>query len=407
MATTSSKVKQHAQFSPSKAHRLVPCPGSLAFCEDYPDKESADAQLGTRAHEAAERLLRGAKYDAVFISEYGVDISQAVITYYDAMMTRHGDLLVEIELPLEGITDEEDAVGTSDAVVLGDGYIEVHDYKHGVGVKVFADDNPQTQMYGLGALDKYAAFGPFDEVRMFIHQPRLGHLDYAVMSVEALEEKRVVFREAAHVARSLMRANFKGDEIERQRLIAQHMQPGEKQCKFCPGKAACPAFERYVREAVTMKFDDLTEERIAQSVAVQTVGKHEERIADLYRHLGMIEMWVEAVKGEARLLASEGRLPGWKFVEHRAGDRVWSSEEEAVQVLKSMRLRDDQMYSQKLITPAACEKLLKKTPKRWVRMQQLITRGAPAKSLVRDSDPRPAIVATADKFDDESEGGLV
>lgn len=385
----------------------MPCPGSLAFCEDFPDKESADAALGTRAHEAAERLLNGAKYDAVFISEYGVDIAQAVIAYADAIATRHGTLLVEIGLPLEGITDEPDAEGTSDAVIIGDDYIEVHDYKHGVGVKVFADDNPQTQMYGLGAVDKYAAFGPFSEVRMFIHQPRLGHLDYAVMTVDALEEKRIVFREAAHVARSLLKSNFNGNEVERQRAIQQHLQPGEKQCKFCPGKAACPAFEKYVREAVSMKFDDISEETVAQAVAVQSIGCHEERIADLYRHLGMIEMWINAVRAEAKMLADEGRLPGWKFVEHRAGDRRWSSEEEAKQILKSMRLRDDEMYSQKLISPTQAEKLLKKTPKRWLRVKPLITRGAAAKSLVPASDPRPALTATPDKFDDESEGGLV
>jgi hypothetical protein len=67
---------------------------------------------------------------------------------------------------------------------------------------------------------------------------------------------------------------------------------------------------------------------------------------------------------------------------------------------KSFRLPDDDVYNKVLISPTSAEKLLKDTPKRWVKVDALITRGEGKPSVVPATDKRPALAITslADDF---------
>ena len=67
---------------------------------------------------------------------------------------------------------------------------------------------------------------------------------------------------------------------------------------------------------------------------------------------------------------------------------------------KSFRLRDDEMYVRKLISPTAAEKLLKDTPKRWKRVEDLLTRSEGKPSVAPAADKRPALAVSnlADEF---------
>jgi len=74
-------------------------------------------------------------------------------------------------------------------------------------------------------------------------------------------------------------------------------------------------------------------------------------------------------------------------------------------VLKSMRLKHDQMYDYSVISPTAAEKLAKAGeigPRQWPKLQSLITRSDGKPSVAPESDKRPALVVTpsADDFDD-------
>jgi hypothetical protein len=68
-----------------------------------------------------------------------------------------------------------------------------------------------------------------------------------------------------------------------------------------------------------------------------------------------------------------------------------------------MRLKQDEMYSFTLISPTAAEKLLaKESPKRWAKLQPLITRSEGSITVAPVSDNRPAIEVkpVADDFTD-------
>ena len=64
----------------------------------------------------------------------------------------------------------EQGFGTSDAILISDGTMHVIDYKHGLGILVCAEDNPQMKCYALGALELFDDIYDIDTVSMTIYQ---------------------------------------------------------------------------------------------------------------------------------------------------------------------------------------------------------------------------------------------
>jgi len=114
----------------------------------------------------------------------------------------------------------------------------------------------------------------------------------------------------------------------------------------------------------------------------------------------LVEGWAKAVRAEMerRLLAGRA-MPGWKLVEGKQGNRKFSDEMEAEAMLKSFRLKKEEMYDFTLISPTSAEKLTtamdeKGKPligaKQWAKLQNLITRSDGKPSVAPASDRRPA-----------------
>ncbi|MGJ7321623.1 DUF2800 domain-containing protein, partial [Morganella morganii] len=72
------------------------------------------------------------------------------------------------------------------------------------------------------------------------------------------------------------------------------------------------------------------------------------------------------------------------------------------------RLKQDQMYSMKVISPTQAEKLIKKdSPRRWTKLEALITRSDGKPTVAPETDPRPALVINPETdFDDVSDDAL-
>jgi hypothetical protein len=67
-----------------------------------------------------------------------------------------------------------------------------------------------------------------------------------------------------------------------------------------------------------------------------------------------------------------------------------------------MRLKQEQMYNFKLISPTQADKLLaKESPRRWKKVEALVTQRDGSPSVAPESDKRPALVIAppADDFE--------
>ncbi|EMV0175196.1 DUF2800 domain-containing protein, partial [Acinetobacter baumannii] len=87
-------------------------------------------------------------------------------------------------------------------------------------------------------------------------------------------------------------------------------------------------------------------------------------------------------------------IPGFKMVQGKKGNRTWTDAEEAEKLLKSMRLKTEQMYDLKLISPTKAEALKKDEaigPRQWTKIEALITQADGKPTVAPESDKRPAL----------------
>lgn len=409
----------HAKLSPSGAHRWMACPGSVVLEADYPDQGSAYADEGTAAHTLAAYVLQDKTEADEYIGEV-IHVGERKFTVDKTMAGHVGNyvklvrelaaghtLLVERKVPIGHLTGETGATGTADAVIIDTDQeaITVVDLKYGMGVQVDAVENPQLMMYALGAYEAYSVLGDFSYVSMYIHMPRLNHVSEYHIPVHEL----VAFGDQVRAAASNVGLAMEHVSMERKntsgpiRPYGEWFKPGEKQCRFCKAKSSCPALLAEVTEVVGGK--PATAEDFAQFTpdAADELGSAGDNYLSMaMAKVGLVEDWCKAIRAEVerRLLRGDS-VPGYKLVEGKLGNRQWTSQDEAEAAMKSMRLKQDEMYERKIISPTAAEKVLKQNPAKWEKLQKLITRNPGKPSVAPAADKRPALAvhtATADDF---------
>ena len=388
----------HARLSPSSSSRWSVCTAAPSQEDGKVDQPSEHARWGSAAHYIAERCLLDDlepityKGCLVVFDDKGAsgvvaeaDLDVVAVTVCDEMvecvetyvnfvreqaLLSGGELNVEVRVPIDHITGEEGAGGTSDAVIFTDDNLMVIDLKGGRGVEVDAVENTQMLMYASGALEKLDLLGSVTSITMVIVQPRISrHPSSWTITREELNQRIEHLRTKALETRT-----------------NPQFVPGAKTCHWCKAKADCPELRRLVAEST---FVDLTED-----------------LGDQYAKLSLIEQWIEAIRQKVHdTLEQGGTVRGYKMVKGDPGHRKWASEDEVEKLmLKTFRLSKDDAYTRKLISPTQAEKLLaKQSPTRWKKLLPFIKRADPKPIVVPESDPRPAVAAPQEDFEDISD----
>lgn len=429
----------HSYWSASKFESIMLCPGKIVLEDGAPENTSSYAAEGTAAHQVLTWALQEDRPAAAYIGRVihldragkVCDPADAAYTYeVDAEMAEHVQVCVDYVNDLRGDdgvlfadirvnysrylgVDFDRAWGTADVIVARGDELIVVDFKYGRGVEVSAERNPQMSLYALGALQAYQGLvADFTRVRMAIVQPRVkrapSEWDCSVEELEAWG--RSTARSA--VASALLAVQTFGAEDWQETFL----RPGEKQCAFCKAKATCPGLRAEVASAVSPSVgapaspDEFADLDVVAAEELQYAD--EAWLSAALGKIDLIEDWCKAVRAEAerRLLAGQP-VPGWKLVQGKKGARQWADAKAAEDALKSMRLKQEDMYEMKLISPTTAEKLYKAGtigPRQWPRLQELITQSEGKPHVAPESDPRPALVVTpvVEEFADLTTGDL-
>lgn len=434
--------KPHAVLGPSKWDQWGTCPGSIPLTEGLPNNSSGYAREGNAAHALLEDCLEGG-FDAEDLlgREYEVegeifvvdmDMADAVNTAIGWVKQEidvdKGDiLLVEQQVPISQLTGETDAVGSSDVIGICDGgkLLVVMDYKHGKGVQVYAstyvveedaaagvgpDPNGQMAMYGLGALHMLMPiYDTIERVKLVIMQPRIDWYDSIEMPVAKLLEFGEKVTEAAGMVELNRQVHAEGNTLD--------LVPSDKGCKFCKAKHFCPALKGVMTNALAVAskatdFDDLTLPKKAASVVIDEQIEPE-KLAEMMRAAPMIETIIKAVRAEVERRLFDGQqVPGFYLGEGKRGNRAWIDEDQAaIELTKSGRLKVDEAFEKKLLSPTKAEKVLKSRPKIWAKIAPLIHQPEGKPSVCADGDKNPPYrLPSPEDFEDltaEPEGAAI
>lgn len=421
--------KKHAVLSPSGWSRWSACPGSVELEKPFPQSSSKYARYGTAGHELADLCLQkredaenwvGETFvvegDEILVDMAMADLVNEYVSYVETFLDRdNGDKIhSEQRVPLAHLTGEKDAEGTSDVIGIANGgkRLVVIDLKTGAGVPVFASTmkdrsldkplrfdpvtmeiNGQLAMYGSGALRNFDPLYDFEEVQLVIIQPPLKIVDHVTMTIAQLRS----FEEQVSIAAG------------RTQIGDAELVPGDKQCKFCRAKSTCPALRDEVLSVMTnqgkSEFRNLDAEPAAmpKMLAAAVVTPDDgNALAAAMRSASLVETWLKGVRAEVERRLFDGqRVPGFKIVQGKKGNRQWGDETAALELMKkSTGVKIDDVAPRKVVSPSAAEKLFKGQEKRWSRIAPLITQSEGGPSVAPESDPRPeyAVVSTAQSF---------
>ena len=166
--------RQHALLSASSAHRWLACTAAPHFEESFPDGTSSYAEEGTLAHAICELYARK-KFTVLSTRKFNSELKklQARPLYSDEML-RTAEAYVEyltekamqyatpphvaMEVKVDLTAYVPDGFGTCDCIMIGGDTLHITDYKHGKGVPVSAENNPQMRLYSRYRTEREAMY---------------------------------------------------------------------------------------------------------------------------------------------------------------------------------------------------------------------------------------------------------
>ena len=376
---------KHAVLSASSSERWLNCPPSARLCEAYEDKSSNYAAEGTDAHALCEFRLKQALgipadnpiENLSWYNEEMEDCAAGYAAYVSELLETAkqtcADPVILIEQRVDFSRWVQDGFGTADCIVIADGVLNIVDYKHGKGVPVSPEENPQLMLYALGALKLYKPLfgGAIKKVAIVIDQPRLNSYEMWTCATEELLAWGESIKPKAQAAFMGFGEYHAGDW-----------------CRFCRANGICKA----QAEQQTSAFDDF-----AGAVGnPQAILTPEEISAVLERGKNLAE-WFKTVQEKAlEMMLNGDKIPGYKVVEGRS-QRAWTDQDKALEKLQSSGIERAVIYDSVPKTLAQLEKLLGKA-----KFDELVSefvfkpQGKPTLALA--DDPRKEFNSAAADF---------
>lgn len=377
--------RAHALLSASGASRWINCtPSARLEEENCPErKSSVFAEEGTLAHEMSEAILR-LEHGIISEEAYTVEIERImsndlfsdempdfVQIYVDYCNEQFAtakietpDAIIEIEQKLDLTEYIPESFGTNDCIIIANGIMEVIDLKYGKGVPVYAEENSQLKVYGLGAYLKYSALYDIETVMLTIVQPRINNISSWSISVDdLLNWADTELKVAAETA-------FKGEG----ELNAGHW------CKFCGVKNRCRKL-----------YDEAIEVAKKEFCAPHLLDENE--ISEMLVKGPLIIEWLNSLTEYAVTEANDGKQwPGFKLVEGRSRRKfIADSDEIASNIFERFPgVSEEDIYEMKLKSITALEKEIGKK-KFTTLMEDMIITPPGKPTLVPLADKRPAL----------------
>ena len=268
------------------------------------------------------------------------------------------------------------AEGTADTLLFFTDMIKVIDAKF--GYTPVSEHTSQLKRYALGARETFGHIVDAERFKLAICQPKLDFIGELEMTAAELDDYAVTAKACARLVRDAIELQADPTFSDEEWNLA-FLNPGEKQCRWCKAKAWCPALTKATDEFIEATADVPSMEAQALARAMDLAPLMEERVK-------AVRAAVEGalVKGEA--------VPGYKLVQGRKGARAWTDEDAAEALLRQkFRLKVEEAYNLKLISPTQAEKVLGEQPKRWAQLEKLIIQSEGKPSVAPESDKRPAI----------------
>ena len=371
--------RAHALLSASSAHRWLSCPASAVAAEAYPEQDTEFTREGTLAHEVAEATVRAAieSKPLNFTVPEGLttEMLNCADEYRDYILEQRkaADAVVLLEQRVDFSPWVPDGFGTADCIIIQGDTMDVIDYKYGQGVAVYATDNPQMKLYGLGALNDYGFAFNVQKVRLHIFQPRINNISVDELTVDDLMTwaEKTVKPIAEKAAKG--KGGYKAGAW----------------CKFCPHAGRCKTLTKTCTEYV---------ETHSLRVAVPVLAPHE--VAEVLAMEPLVSLWLKRVKDQAMTtLMNGGEVPGYKLVEGKQGNRKWTADFQVLEALKAAGYSQEDVTKTELLSPAAMDKAIGKK-KVAELLEKYIDRAPGAPTLAPESDKRPVYNRLAEAVKD-------
>ena len=358
---------QHSRIvGGSTAKRVINCPGSVALVDKMPPKPSSSyADTGTLLHDTIADVLdgKGKPLDYVGRKHEEVELTYDLI---DAKLLPALKALDEVDPNAEMEYAVESVVGFGDFLPDVFGSVDligrlgnravVLDWKFGDGVAVEVEENAQLLFYAAAAMRTPETSWVFD-----------GLTDVELVIVQPPSVKRWMT--------TVERIKAFEDELARAVKVALKpeapLSAGEH-CRWCAAKPVCPL--------MTGAIDRITKAKL-EALPVDQIAHYLDQIP-------MVEAFIKDLQQLAHGLIEEGAgVPGWKLVNKRA-TRQWTDTDKAAAFLMQSGIEP---FEEKIITPAAADKLLKKAKQNLP--DDLVVAVSSGSTLAPESDPRPAVAS--------------